>query len=306
MIIEKVIINTFGGLSKKELDFKERLNVIIGPNESGKSTIYNAIENTLFTPTDLTPSKFKKQIGRFIPVGGGDTIEVTIHFKRHDSAYILQRRWGASVSSSLTLPDGSFLTDDDAIQDKIRECLQVPEGTCKTVMMTYQSGLSKTVDDVQDNRETLESLGDLLRKAIMEMDGVSVDMFKAKIAGSYNDFFGRWDIAADYPEGNRGVENPWVKGVGSITTLFYEKEKVRKALDDAVSYESDLDELNDRISDHAENVDKAESYVTKNKALKDDAVKRRQIEAELKGLNLEYEKLEAINNDWPVTESKIK
>ena len=306
MIIEKVIINTFGGLSKKEMDFKEGMNVIIGPNESGKSTIYNAIENTLFTPTDLTPSKLKKQIGRFIPVGGGDTIEVTIHFKRHDSAYILQRRWGASVSSSLTLPDGSFLTDDDAIQDKIRECLQVPEGTCKTVMMTYQSGLSKTVDDVQDNRETLESLGDLLRKAIMEMDGVSVDMFKAKIAGSYNDFFGRWDIAADYPESNRGVENLWVKGVGSITTLFYEKEKVRKALDEAVSYESDLDELNERISDHAENVDKAESYVTKNKALKDDAVKRRQIEAELKGLNLEYEKLEAINNDWPVTESKIK
>jgi exonuclease SbcC len=306
MIIEKVIINTFGGLSKKEMDFKEGMNVIIGPNESGKSTIYNAIENTLFTPTDLTPSKFKKQIERFIPVGGGDTIEVTIHFKRHDSAYILQRRWGASVSSSLTLPDGSFLTDDDAIQDKIRECLQVPEGTCKTVMMTYQSGLSKTVDDVQDNRETLESLGGLLRKAIMEMDGVSVDMFKAKIAGSYNDFFGRWDIGADYPEGNRGVENPWVKGVGSITTLFYEKEKVRKALDEAVSYESDLDELNERISDHAENVDKAESYVTKNKALKDDAVKRRQIEAELKGLNLEYEKLEAINNDWPVTESKIK
>jgi exonuclease SbcC len=94
MIIEKVIINTFGGLSKKEMDFKEGMNVIIGPNESGKSTIYNAIENTLFTPSNLTPSKFRKQMGRFIPVGGGDTIEVTIHFKRHGSAYIFKRRWG--------------------------------------------------------------------------------------------------------------------------------------------------------------------------------------------------------------------
>ena len=109
MIIEKVIINTFGGLSKKEMDFKEGMNVIIGPNESGKSTIYNAIENTLFTPSNLTPSKFRKQMGRFIPVGGGDTIEVTIHFKRNGKEYILQRRWGASVSSSLTLPE--CLTD---------------------------------------------------------------------------------------------------------------------------------------------------------------------------------------------------
>ena len=306
MIIEKVIINTFGGLSKKEMDFKEGMNVIIGPNESGKSTIYNAIENTLFTPSNLTPSKFRKQMGRFIPVGGGDTIEVTIHFKRNGKEYILQRRWGASVSSSLTLPEGSFLTDDDAIQNIIRECLQVPEGTCKTVMMTYQSGLSKTVDDVQDNNETLESLGDLLRKAIMEMDGLSVDTFRAKTEGSYNDFFGRWDIDANYPEHNRGIEYPWVKGVGSIATLFYEKEEVKKALDEAVSYEKDLDELNERISDHAKDVDEAESYVKKNKALKDDAVKRMQIEADLKGLNLEYEKLEAINKDWPVTESKIK
>jgi exonuclease SbcC len=306
MIIEKVIINTFGGLSKKEMLLKEGMNVIIGPNESGKSTIYNAIENTLFTPSNLTPAKFKKQMGRFIPVAGGDTIEVAIHFKSNGSRYVLQRRWGASVASSLTLPDGSFLTDDEKIQDKISDCLQLPEGTCKTVMLTYQSGLARTVHDIQDSNETLDSLGDLLRKAIMEMDGVSVDMFKARVAGAYNDYFGRWDIDADYPEDNRGIEAPWVKGMGYIAKQFYEKEKVRKALDEAVSFEKGLDELNERISDHAEEVDEAESFVKKYKPFKDDAAKRMQIEADLKGLNLEYEKLEAINKDWPVTESKIE
>lgn len=305
MIIEKVIINTFGGLSKKEINLKEGINVVVGPNESGKSTIYNAIENTLFTPSNLTPAKFRKQMGRFIPVGGGDTIDVTIHFKRQSSEYILRRRWGASVSSSLTLPDGSVITDDDAIQDVIRECIQVPEGTCKTVMMTYQTGLSRTVRNIQEDKETLESLGDFLRKAVMEMDGVSVDAFRAKIEDSYKSIFGRWDIGANYPESSRGIENPWVKGAGFITHLFYEKERVRKALDDAVDYEKELDDLNRRISDHANEVDKAESYVKDNKTLKDDAVKRRQIESDLKGLNLEYEKLEKINKDWPVAESKV-
>ncbi|MBE9573278.1 MAG: AAA family ATPase, partial [Proteobacteria bacterium] len=305
MIIEKVIIKTFGGLSKKEIDLKEGMNVVIGPNESGKSTIYNAIENTLFTPSNLTPAKFRNRMGHFVPIGGGDTIEVTIHFKRQGSGYTLQRRWGASVSSSLTLPDGSIITDDDTIQDVIRECLQVPEGTCKTVMMTYQTGLSRTVRDFQEDKKTLESLGDLLRKAVMEMDGVSVDAFRAKIEDSYKSIFGRWDIGANYPEGNRGIENPWVMGAGFITHLFYKKERVRKALDDAVDYEKALDDLNRRIADHAKEVDEAESYVKSNKTLKDDAVKRRQIEADLKGLNLEYEKLEKINKDWPVTESKI-
>ncbi len=305
MIIEKIIINTFGGLSGKEMDLKEGMNVIIGPNESGKSTIYNAIENTLFTPSNLTPAKLKREMGRFMPVSGGDTIEVAIHFKSDGSEYALKRRWGATVASSLKLPGGSLLTDDEAIQDKIRDCLKVSEGTCKTVMLTYQSGLARTVQDIQESRETLRSLGDLLRKAIMEMDGVSIDMFKLKISDLHDEYFGRWDIDAGYPEGNRGIEAPWVKGVGHITANFYEKEKVRKALDEAVSFETELDELNERISNHAEELSEADSYIKKYKPFKDDAVKRQQIEAELKGLNLEYEKLEAINRDWPVTESKI-
>jgi DNA repair protein SbcC/Rad50 len=305
MIIEKVIIATFGGLSKKEIDLKEGMNVLVGLNESGKSTIYHAVENTLFTPSRLTPAKLTKQMSRFIPVGGGDTIEASIHFKNQGKNFILQRRWGASRSSSLTLPDGSVMTDDAAIQEIIRECLQVPEGACKTVMMTYQDGLSRTVRDIQGDKETLESLGDLLRKTVMEMDGVSVDAFRAKIEGSCNSFFSRWNISANYPEGNRGIEDPWQKGAGSITQLFYEKERLRKALEDASFYEKKLDEINKRISDHAGEVNKAESYVKNNKSPKEDAVKRRQIEAELKGLDLQYEKLEKINKDWPVTEVKV-
>lgn len=305
MIIEKVIITTFGGVSKKEIVLKEGMNVIVGPNEAGKSTIYHAIEHTLFTPSNLTPAKLKKQMGRFLPVGGGDTIEVTIHFKSQGKEYVLKRRWGASLSSSLSLHGGSVITDDDAIQGIIRECLQVPEGTCKTVMMTYQDGLSRTVRDIQEDKETLESLGDILRKTVMEMDGVSVDAFRAKIESSYNGFFSRWDSSANYPEGNRGIENPWLKGAGSITQLFYEKERVRKAIEDAESYEKELDEQNKRISGHASEVGEIESYVRSNKSLKEDAVKRRQIEAELKGLDLQYEKLEKINKDWPVTESRV-
>jgi exonuclease SbcC len=304
MIIEKVIINTFGGLSKKEIDLKDGMNVVVGPNESGKSTVYNAIKNALFTPSKLTPAKFQKQMGCFIPVAGGDTIEVTIHFKNQGNGYALQRKWGASVSSSLTLADGSIITDDDSIQDVIKKCIKVPEATCKTIMMTYQSGLSRTVRDIQEDKETSESIGDLLRKAVMEMDGVSVDAFRAKTEDSYKNYFGRWDIDANYPEGNRGIETPWKKGAGIILSLFYEKEEVSKALEDDVRYEEDLDDLNKRISDHAIKTDKVQSYVKNNKKLKDDVVKRRQIEAEIKGLQLEYEKLEKINKAWPVYEAK--
>ncbi|MBW2027266.1 MAG: AAA family ATPase [Deltaproteobacteria bacterium] len=305
MIIKKVSIKTFGGVSNREIEFQNGLNVILGPNESGKSTIFHAIERTLFTPTRLTPSKFKRQMGRFIPIEGGDTIEVSIHFEDEGGEYVLRRRWGASALSELKLPGGSVVSDDDSIQEIIRGCLEVPEGTCRTVMMTYQSGLSRTIDDLKDDRDTLESFGDLLRKAVMEMDGVSVDAFRNKIEEAYRSYLGRWDLKANYPEKSRGIENPWVKNVGSVVEAFYEKEKVRAALEAALQHEQELDNVNRKISDLAIKIDKAESYLKDNKAIKEDAEKRRQIETELKGINLEYEKLAEINKDWPVVESKI-
>jgi len=304
MIIKKVIIKTFGGLSDREIEFQNGLNVILGPNESGKSTIYHAIERTLFTPTKLTPSKFKRQMGRFIPIEGGDTIEVSIHFEDKGGEYVLRRRWGASMLSELRLPNGSVLSDDNSIQQVIMDCIEVPEGTCRTVMMTYQSGLSRTIDDLKDDRDTLESLGDLLRKAVMEMDGVSVDAFRNKVEDAYKAYLSRWDLKANYPEGNRGIENPWAKGVGSVVESFYEKEKIRQDLESALQHEQELDNVNRKISDYVTKINKAESYLKDNKAIKEDAEKRRRIDAELKGINLEYEKLAEVNKDWPVVESK--
>jgi exonuclease SbcC len=306
MIIKRIVINSFGGLSRKEIVLQEGVNVIVGPNESGKSTIYNAVKNTLFTPSNLTPARLKRQMGRFLPLGGGDTIEVAVCFKHQSKEYTLQRRWGASLSSSLTLPDGSVITHDDAIQEIINECIQVPEGTCKRVMMTHQAGLSSTVPDIRKDAEILESLGDILRRAVMEMDGVSVDAFRAKIEAEYQGLFGRWDIKAGYPEGGKGIENPWVKGAGTITQLFYKRERARKALEAAVEYEKQLDVLNKKISDHAGYMEKIKSYIENNRPFKEDAVKRQQIETELKGLYLQYEKLEKINKEWPVIESRVE
>ena len=39
MIIEKIVIKSFGRLTDMTLEFSDRVNVIEGENESGKSTI---------------------------------------------------------------------------------------------------------------------------------------------------------------------------------------------------------------------------------------------------------------------------
>ncbi|MFC1866543.1 AAA family ATPase [Thermodesulfobacteriota bacterium] len=306
MIIKKVVINSFGGLSKTELEFTNGMNIVIGPNESGKSTIFNAIENILFTKSDLTTTKFRKLMGPFLPIGGGDTIEAILYFIGEGKEYMLNRAWGSARSSILTLPDGHLITDDATIQEEIEKSLRVSEGTCKTVMLTYQSGLVKTLDEVRKNTETLETLGDVLRKTVMEMDGISVDAFKSNVESLYNIYFSKWDIEAEYPMNNRGIENPYKKELGKIIASFYEKEKIRKELDNAKDYESNLDNLNKGISECARELLEADVFVKKNKNARDDAAKKKQLEAELEAIKLNYEKISKINKDWPVAENITK
>jgi len=48
MRINKIKINNYGKLKDKELDFKDKINIIYGENESGKSTLLNFISNSFY------------------------------------------------------------------------------------------------------------------------------------------------------------------------------------------------------------------------------------------------------------------
>ena len=52
MIINTIKLNPFAGITEREASFEPGLNVILGPNEAGKSTLLNALRMVLFTPTD--------------------------------------------------------------------------------------------------------------------------------------------------------------------------------------------------------------------------------------------------------------
>lgn len=66
MIIEKIVIKSFGLITDMTLEFSEKVNVIEGQNESGKSTIAAFIRYMLYgfddKVTDGTPDERKKRI----------------------------------------------------------------------------------------------------------------------------------------------------------------------------------------------------------------------------------------------------
>lgn len=305
MIITKLVMNPFGCFSNKEVVFKDGLNVVLGPNEAGKSTMFHAIQNVLFTRVKLTKREIK-EIERFIPIGG-NTIFVEISFFIKGKAYLLRKKWGRSILEELVMPDGALITGEKDIIKFMDSILPAKQGTFKSVLMTYQTGLSKTIEELKNSYpDTIHSLGDILRRVVLETDGVSIDRFREKVERLYNEHFSHWDIKRRCPEKDRGIETPWQKEVGEILRSFYERERIRKRYHEIKDFEENYDRLNKEIEQFKRLVDEKDKYIQKYKKPLEDIEKRKSLMLQIEKIDREKEEISRVIDDWPVKEKEIE
>ncbi len=97
MIIEKIVIKSFGAINDMTLEFSPKINVIEGPNEAGKSTIAAFIKYMLygFDSTDSGEcSERKKRISWSTGMAQG-----SMYVKVQDKRYLITRSTVASDNS---------------------------------------------------------------------------------------------------------------------------------------------------------------------------------------------------------------
>ena len=213
---------------------------------------------------------------------------------------------GWSKESRLVLPEGGLLADPQEVQEKLWELLILKEGTYHTVLFAYQSHLGATLEALRKEPEPWHNLADLLRRAVYETDGVSVDQLERRLDERLNQCFRRWDQGLVAPQDNRGVENPWAKGVGEILQTYYQKEELRLALQSAQEYESQLDALNEQLRLANEKLESLKKYVETNQPLVADARQRLLLDAKLEAFQGEESKLKELCQKWPVLEKEVK
>jgi predicted ATP-dependent endonuclease of OLD family len=80
MILRELKLAPFAGLIDLQVVFQGGLNVVLGPNEAGKSTLVHALKMALFIPTQYDKKVYDQKIRPFLPLSGGDTIEVGLTF----------------------------------------------------------------------------------------------------------------------------------------------------------------------------------------------------------------------------------
>lgn len=308
MIIQALKLKPFAGLANQNLQFNRSLNVVLGANEAGKSTIVNALKMAMFMATKYTQIQYNKEISRYMPLGGGDTIQVELDFavEPEYKPYQLFKSWGERKESRLILPDGGLFSNPQEVQEKLRELLVLKEGTYQAVLFAYQSHLAATLETLQNEPEPCHNLADLLRRAIYETDGVPVDLLERRLNERRNQYFSHWDLHLMVPQGNRGIENPWAKSVGKILDAYYQKEKLRLALLSAREYESQLDAINERLRLISEELKNLKDYVETNQGLVADTRQRLLFEAKLESYRAEEVKLKELCQNWPILAKEVK
>jgi len=305
MIIKGVKLCPFAGMADLPVSFNEGLNVVLGPNEAGKSTLVNALDRVLFMPTDYGKRTFGSEILPFIPLSGGDTITVELSFEVDGKTYHLSKSWGKQRESRLKLPKGGIITDPQAIQDKLRELLALNTGTFRSVLFANQSKLSSTVDSLTQNSEPAQDLASVLRKAVFETDGVSVERLGQAIDGMFNDYFSRWDRQSGRPEGNRGIEHPWVQSVGKVLEAYYRKEELRRAVDEAKEYEDEDARLGTLINEQSKKIKDLADFIGINRPVFDAAVIRTPLVKQKDGLLREVADLKSSYKEWPKLKQQL-
>lgn len=119
MFLERMRVRSWRSLDDMEIRLEPGLNVVHGPNESGKSTLHEALRSAFLSPSR---PKGKSALSAAKPWGGGATPpEVEIEFVFEGRRWRLLKRFFAA--GSWLEREGEVLAKDDAVHAWLQERL---------------------------------------------------------------------------------------------------------------------------------------------------------------------------------------
>jgi DNA repair protein SbcC/Rad50 len=303
MKLQRLQLRPFAGFLEKEIVFQPGLNVLLGANDVGKSTIFRALDATLFLPAKVSKStKEGRELSRILPYGG-DHARAALEFDGPRGAYKLEKSWGQGQGVSLEGPGGLRVSEDGRVEQGLRDLLPVPPVTYQSVLFMGQGALESTVAALEEKRDSLHSLSDFLRLAVDKNSGLSVDRLKALLQEKIQAAFSYWDSERGLPEKGRGIENPWQKNVGTVLAAYYAREEARAKARAASAIEAERDGKLAGITSAQAKRAEARSFVSANKAIVESASARQTLDAQIGSTRLQCDAMVQDLSAWMQAES---
>ena len=308
MIIEELQLNPFGGVKEALYRFEPGLNVLLGPNEAGKSTLVNALFAVLFLPPDVRKSSrdWKEFLGRCLPHPGGDTARVRLRYRCGDEECCTYScSWGEIREAQLLLESGAEINNPAAVRERLQQALSYGRGTYQAVLFARQDEMERTLESLREDDEAVQTVAGILRRTVIEAGGVSVEELEKAIAEALKDLLSNWDPVRDGPKNNRGIDHPYERGVGRLLAAYYESERLRRRLQQARELEKRVDDLAGELAETAEKEAGAAGRLIKMKLLEKDVRRRSVLEPQLETVEVKTAALRKVIVDWPKTIGRV-
>jgi exonuclease SbcC len=303
--IKSFDLEIFAGINNRSYQFKDGLNILLGDNEAGKSTIINAIYASLFIQPQLklNTKEGKDFDEKFLPYPDGDFAEAQLKIEADNSEYKFYKKWSNSnYAGYLELADGRRIEAPAKIADYKKDILPYAKSTYNNIVFSSQQNIKSTLERINsaENPELIDTINSFLRKAVMELDGVSIDKFRSRLESELEQLTKKWNLASDSIENSaRGVNNPYQVGTGEIYNSYIAKEKLRQRLKESKINEKKFEKLGCEIKDlkaeERELIEKIEEL----SALEAEINQRAAVELELNNLNEKIQKLARDAKKWP-------
>jgi len=307
MIIKKYSCKRFAGIKDKDIAFKDNLNVILGPNEAGKSTLVEGIYASLFKSSKLGYKTVEDREFRdkFMPIQAGDSIDGEVIISDHTGDYRVTREWGSMPFSRMILPDSQVIKNEESITQFLKDVLVFGEGTYSSIVFSKQLYIKSAIEKIIQNREAKGEVSSLLRKVVMELDGVSLDELDQRISDEISRLLKHWDLEKNYPENNKGISNPYKVGNGEIVEGFYRKENLRLAMKGSQQAEALIEKIYQDTQKTEATLKDLSARKSSMEIIESDVVKRAMLEPQIKQLTSELKDYSTINQEWPQCDMRL-
>ncbi len=257
MKIKSFSTEQFAGIrTDKPITFADGMNVVLGNNEAGKSTMISAIDCALNKPVKLNMNRTadRKFASAVFPTGGEDTVDATVCFQDKGQKYTVEKVWdrtGDATKVDFKIENSGLLRGGNA-EATLKETVRFGAGVYNNLIFGRQNNedqilewcygffSSKASDDVTETKKKIA-------EAFSAAGGISPDKFLNLIDGYIKGLDGNWDFDGDQPKKN-SKNKRWEKGNGSILKAYYAYEDAKEERDDAVHIEEQIVEKTEEIA----------------------------------------------------------
>ena len=313
MKIKNVSCNQFAGIRDRSVSFTDGINVIYGKNESGKSTLVNLISRTLFQNARIDGRSDKEFRSLYFPSArkgvalAGDFADGKISFETENGTYTLSKEWGADSRCTLSCPDG-IIRDQKTIDTILRDVLLYGEGVYSDMLFSSQRNTDialQTILDASKKSDAKQELSNVVSKAFVESDGISLEAIEQAINAKIDEIAGkRWDLDRYLPARNpRGGR--WSNGLGEILKDYYALEDAKQVLEEISRLGNEVDRAIADFSAKDKSYASAENAYNQFNTFSSRLILQRERKKSIERLDKELEKIVAVLSEWPVLSEKL-